>query len=806
MKKFFFLLTILLSAVISFAQNVPQGMKYQAVARNLSGNVLVNQSITLKINLLTQDAKSSTIYYSETHAVITNEVGLFTLTIGEGKVEKGTFAAIPWSTADVWMQVAIKDKGQQDFITISNSKLLAVPYAFHAGTASKLSGDNSTSISGSTAITTATTTTNTSSTNPTNTSPSANWSLKGNVGSNPATDKLGTGDSVDLVIVSNNKDRVRILGNGNVVVANDLTVNKNVTLNTASGKTDINGLTHVKNSTQSNTITDGALVVDGGVGIGKNLNVGGDFKVNGTTSVKNIATTTLNVKGDSTGFIATIENTNSGDGDGLKIKLGRTHPMWNGTEYESIQVDDFNPVYHTFQPQIDLVEGWVKTGNVTVTPGDLLSLLSSTGQFLGGALCQLTNYISPILNQKIGLPVDLATPINNAVGLPFNVSTPINNGIGLPVNISAPINTALKLPFDLTKPINDGLGLPVRFSILDIVNQACDICVPDGDVAGSYFDLVPALPALSIPALPSFTIPAIPNLIIPAIPTVALTIPAIPQINCGGLPQIGAPNIKLTDVTNSLTNKNEFMRFVDKDERTVGMIRSQSIGDFYNSHYSKEYLFHLVTAVGGIDIAKGLLNLAAEFNKVAHEYNNMGVEYISGNGDYAEWMEREDFEEPISAGDIVGVKGGRITKNLVGAEQIMAVSTKPIVNANMPQNNKVELGNSIAFMGQIPVKIIGPVTTGDFIVAKGDIPGYGVAVKASQMTAVDFRLVVGRAWETIEVDGPKMVNTLVGVQNNDFLKIIEKYQQKVNDAEARLDAIEKRLNINSQVKNTDKKK
>src|SRR5215218_2697504 len=124
MKKFYFLLAVLFSAVISIAQTVPQGMKYQAVARNLSGNVLSNQAISLKINLLTQDSKSSVIYYSETHAVTTNEVGLFTLTIGEGKVDKGKFTDIPWSTADVWMQVAIKDKGQQDFMTISNSKLL----------------------------------------------------------------------------------------------------------------------------------------------------------------------------------------------------------------------------------------------------------------------------------------------------------------------------------------------------------------------------------------------------------------------------------------------------------------------------------------------------------------------------------------------------------------------------------------------------------------------------------------------------------------------------------------------------------
>ena len=258
-------------------------------------------------------------------------------------------------------------------------------------------------------------------------------------------------------------------------------------------------------------------------------------------------------------------------------------------------------------------------------------------------------------------------------------------------------------------------------------------------------------------------------------------------------------------MANSLNNKNEYIKFVDKDDRTVGVIRAQSIGDFRNEYLSNDYLFHLVAKVGGIDIAKGLLNLGSELNTLAHVYNKLGVEYVSGNGDYAEWMQRTDFNELITAGDIVGVKGGKITKDLTGAEQIMAVSTQPIVSANMPSNAKAGSGNSIAFVGQIPVKIMGPVSTGDFIVAKGNIPGYGVAVKPSEMTTDDYRLIVGRAWETIDVDGPKMVNTLVGVQNNDFLKIIEKYQQKVSDVEDRLDAIEKKLSMVQTTKKTRKK-
>src|SRR3990170_8463229 len=86
-------------------------------------------------------SNSSSVYYTEVHTVTTNQLGLFSLVIGEGKVEKGAFIEVPWSTDDIWMQVNIKDKNSALYTTISNSKLLAVRYAFHAGTASRLAGE-----------------------------------------------------------------------------------------------------------------------------------------------------------------------------------------------------------------------------------------------------------------------------------------------------------------------------------------------------------------------------------------------------------------------------------------------------------------------------------------------------------------------------------------------------------------------------------------------------------------------------------------------------------------------------------------
>jgi hypothetical protein len=56
----------------------------------------------------------------------------------DGAVTQGDFNKIPWSSEDIWMEMGLKNAGESGFAT-SSSKLLAVPYAFHAGTASKIS-------------------------------------------------------------------------------------------------------------------------------------------------------------------------------------------------------------------------------------------------------------------------------------------------------------------------------------------------------------------------------------------------------------------------------------------------------------------------------------------------------------------------------------------------------------------------------------------------------------------------------------------------------------------------------------------
>ena len=156
------------------------------------------------------------------------------------------------------------------------------------------------------------------------------------------------------------------------------------------------------------------------------------------------------------------------------------------------------------------------------------------------------------------------------------------------------------------------------------------------------------------------------------------------------------------------------------------------------------------------------------------------VEYASGNGDYAEWLERLNQNEYLSPGDIVAVKGGKISKTIENFEQLMVVSHKPIVLGNVPQKDRLHLGNNVAFMGQVPVKVMGPVEIGDYIVAHEKIKGYGQAVKPNKMTANQFKKAVGRAWEKNNLKGPKLINTVVGIHNGDWKNLFENLVDKQN--------------------------
>ncbi|MDX1943382.1 MAG: hypothetical protein SFU99_22645 [Saprospiraceae bacterium] len=114
MKKILFLITCILFVTISiYAQNTLNEVFYQSTAKAQDGKILSNQALNLKLNL--KNIITNEIYYSEAHQVNTDQFGLFSLVIGEGKTLSGDFAAIPWGSGAIWLETLADAGNEQIF-------------------------------------------------------------------------------------------------------------------------------------------------------------------------------------------------------------------------------------------------------------------------------------------------------------------------------------------------------------------------------------------------------------------------------------------------------------------------------------------------------------------------------------------------------------------------------------------------------------------------------------------------------------------------------------------------------------------
>lgn len=144
MKKTITLLALLIS-IITFAQ-VPQGISYQAIALNSSGNPVVSSNVGVRLSVLDNSA-NGTILYSETQTKTTNAQGLFNLVIGQGTPSTGTFLTINWGTNSKFLKVEMDIAGGTNYVLVGTTQLLSVPYALAADSLVTSSGEGITLVS-----------------------------------------------------------------------------------------------------------------------------------------------------------------------------------------------------------------------------------------------------------------------------------------------------------------------------------------------------------------------------------------------------------------------------------------------------------------------------------------------------------------------------------------------------------------------------------------------------------------------------------------------------------------------------------
>jgi hypothetical protein len=127
MKKLFTLLSLI--ATLTTSAQAPQGFNYQATVRNSSGDLIVNQNVYFKFNIML-NSQTSVPDYSETHYVPTDDLGQVNLTVGQGSSTTGNFADINWGNGNYYLGIELNTGS--GYVAMGTTQLISVPYALYA--------------------------------------------------------------------------------------------------------------------------------------------------------------------------------------------------------------------------------------------------------------------------------------------------------------------------------------------------------------------------------------------------------------------------------------------------------------------------------------------------------------------------------------------------------------------------------------------------------------------------------------------------------------------------------------------------
>jgi hypothetical protein len=144
------ILSLIVSAVLFsntnlIAQITPDGILFQAIAKDANGNGAAGRNIYAKVNLL-KGSSTGTSVYAETFKVVSTDEGIFTIVIGKGTRTSGVtnLKAILWNEAlyFVNIQIAIEPtvpgigwNADNNYVDMGTSQLWTVPYALFSSKA-----------------------------------------------------------------------------------------------------------------------------------------------------------------------------------------------------------------------------------------------------------------------------------------------------------------------------------------------------------------------------------------------------------------------------------------------------------------------------------------------------------------------------------------------------------------------------------------------------------------------------------------------------------------------------------------------
>lgn len=141
-----------------------------------------------------------------------------------------------------------------------------------------------------------------------------------------------------------------------------------------------------------------------------------------------------------------------------------------------------------------------------------------------------------------------------------------------------------------------------------------------------------------------------------------------------------------------------------------------------------------------------------------------GVTLGSGSGDNAEWYQAANATElPFREGEVVGLYGEKIARRTDGADTCGIISRRCITVGSLPRDRSIQsMGDTVAFVGRVPVRVRGVVNVGDALIPSGRNDGTAMADTHSTVIA----RIVGtaeRACSAVDADSDGVASIAVKV-------------------------------------------
>lgn len=123
-KKLTILLLLIIVSFVSVAQPDSRGFSFQGYALDVNGNALGSTSVNVQFSLY---PSGGSVEYSEVHTTQTDAYGVFAL--GIGTREPDNFKKLRFDARDYFLKVEVKRITEGVYSTISDARLMSVPYA-----------------------------------------------------------------------------------------------------------------------------------------------------------------------------------------------------------------------------------------------------------------------------------------------------------------------------------------------------------------------------------------------------------------------------------------------------------------------------------------------------------------------------------------------------------------------------------------------------------------------------------------------------------------------------------------------------